>query len=453
MFGFSLRSFAEAAINSITGTSQSDEEIGKLVKEAESQDSSFANLLAIAKELEKQLLTFAETNSSILCHVEKLDDEANKNGESVDVWGKASRFYYCIDTVKESIFPDASEKLQSIRAEVGKRSETLHDLRGRESAFNTKQSAIADDEDLLKQLKSRDELISLHGDAHSDMVNQTREQMSKLQASIDADKAKQAEEKASLVNALNSLISSNRSFVEDSLHTLYDLFASTYAAMAATFSTEVPSAILDLKAPLIPGQEDKELRLTLSAGAIHEHPISVTKGSLVKWAFCCDDANVRFSVVLTTPSKEVVMVEAEHKVKGDGRFDLGEMVSDRDGVATLVWDNTYSLITPRQVHVRIAVRHPAQGVKSEEKGVASVEKSVEVAEDVKPVEEVKEEEVKKEEAKEEVKPAEAAEVKSAEEVKEEDVKEETVNDNSKEEKVETTQSTTEEKEEPNAKTD
>lgn len=86
----------------------------------------------------------------------------------------------------------------------------------------------------------------------------------------------------------------------------------------------------------------------------------------MKWAFCCDDANVRFSVVLTTPSKEVVVVEAEHKVKGDGRFDLcgcvgrvrssGEMVSDRDGVATLVWDNTYSLITPRQVHVRIAVR-------------------------------------------------------------------------------------------------
>ena len=36
--------------------------------------------------------------------------------------------------------------------------------------------------------------------------------------------------------------------------------------------------------------------------------------------------------------------------------DSGEMMSDRDGVATLVWDNTYSLITPRQVHVRIAVR-------------------------------------------------------------------------------------------------
>ena len=33
---------------------------------------------------------------------------------------------------------------------------------------------------MLKQLKSRDELISLHGDAHSDMVNQTREQMSKV---------------------------------------------------------------------------------------------------------------------------------------------------------------------------------------------------------------------------------------------------------------------------------
>ena len=76
-----------------------------------------------------------------------------------------------------------------------------------------------------------------------------------------------------------------------------------------------------------------------------------------------------------------------------------------------------------------------------------------VEEEVKLIEEVKEEEVKKEEAKEEVKPAEADEVKSAEEVTEEDVKEETVNDNSKEEKVETTQSTTEEKEEPNTKTD
>ena len=39
--------------------------------------------------------------------MEKLDDAANKNGESIDVWGKASRFYYCIETVKESIFPDA----------------------------------------------------------------------------------------------------------------------------------------------------------------------------------------------------------------------------------------------------------------------------------------------------------------------------------------------------------
>lgn len=34
----------------------------------------------------------------------------------------------------------------------------------------------------------------------------------------------------------------------------------------------------------------------------------------------------------------------------------GEMVSESDGVVTLVWDNTYSLITPRQVRVRLAVR-------------------------------------------------------------------------------------------------
>ena len=40
----------------------------------------------------------------------------------------------------------------------------------------------------------------------------------------------------------------------------------------------------------------------------------------------------------------------------------GEMVSDRDGVVTLVWDNTYSLITSRQVVGRIAVKRGVRGV-------------------------------------------------------------------------------------------
>ena len=39
----------------------------------------------------------------------------------------------------------------------------------------------------------------------------------------------------------------------------------------------------------------------------------------------------------------------------------GEMVSDRDGVVTLVWDNTYSLITSRQVLGRIAVKRGGEG--------------------------------------------------------------------------------------------
>ena len=41
MFGFNLRSLAEAAINTITGGSQTDEEIAKLMREAEKQDCSF----------------------------------------------------------------------------------------------------------------------------------------------------------------------------------------------------------------------------------------------------------------------------------------------------------------------------------------------------------------------------------------------------------------------------
>lgn len=42
MFGFSLRGLAEAAINTFTGASENDEEIAKLVKEAESQNASFS---------------------------------------------------------------------------------------------------------------------------------------------------------------------------------------------------------------------------------------------------------------------------------------------------------------------------------------------------------------------------------------------------------------------------
>ena len=39
----------------------------------------------------------------------------------------------------------------------------------------------------------------------------------------------------------------------------------------------------------------------------------------------------------------------------------GEMMSDRDGVMTLVCDTTYSLITSRQVVGRIAVKREGEG--------------------------------------------------------------------------------------------
>lgn len=80
------------------------------------------------------------------------------------------------------------------------------------------------------------------------------------------------------MTSLNDLIASNKSFIEDALHTLYDLFASIYSSMSKTFSSEVPASILDLTQPLFPDHPDKELRFTLSAGNMHEHPISVTVG-------------------------------------------------------------------------------------------------------------------------------------------------------------------------------
>ena len=167
MFGFNLRSLAEAAINTLTGISQSDEEIAKLVKEAEKQDSSFrqvhgilrkvimsSNLTSMTKELEKQLVSFADANSSILKHMEHLNDGNGKKGLSVDIWGKASRFYYSIGAIKEQVYPEVvrsgfpcllqNEKLMGIRAEIAQRSETLHDIQGRVSAYNKKQSMITD---------------------------------------------------------------------------------------------------------------------------------------------------------------------------------------------------------------------------------------------------------------------------------------------------------------------
>ena len=38
--------------------------------------------------------------------------------------------------------------------------------------------------------------------------------------------------------------------------------------------------------------------------------------------FLCDDSNVHFSVILNaTGSSETRVIEEEHRVKGDGRFD------------------------------------------------------------------------------------------------------------------------------------
>ena len=43
----------------------------------------------------------------------------------------------------------------------------------------------------------------------------------------------------------------------------------------------------------------------------------------MKWLFNCDDNTVRFSVVFTnSQTRESVVVEEEHRVKGDGRYDL-----------------------------------------------------------------------------------------------------------------------------------
>ena len=63
------------------------------------------NLIAITKELENQVLVFANTNSSILRHMEALEASDEKRGTPVDIWGKASRFYYSVGNVKDQLYP------------------------------------------------------------------------------------------------------------------------------------------------------------------------------------------------------------------------------------------------------------------------------------------------------------------------------------------------------------
>ena len=102
-----------------------------------------------------------------------------------------------------------------------------------------------------------------------------------MSESIASNKTEQEKEKLSLISRFNNLISSNQSFVESSLSQLYQIFSSMYSSISQTFSNEIPSSILSLKQPLIENQVDKSLRFTLSAGATHDHSISMTVSHLL----------------------------------------------------------------------------------------------------------------------------------------------------------------------------
>ena len=78
------------------------------------------------------------------------------------------------------------------------------------------------------------------------------------------------------MKALNDLITGNRTFVDESVTKLSELFALVYTSMSQSFSAEIPADILSLQKPLFDDQIDKVLKISVSAGSIREHPISVT---------------------------------------------------------------------------------------------------------------------------------------------------------------------------------
>ena len=97
-----------------------------------------------------------------------------------------------------------------------------------------------------------------------------------MTASIDLDKKKQTEERELIVKDLNDLISGNRTFVTESVTNLSELFALVYSSMSQSFAAEIPDTILSLQKPLFDDQADKVIKISVSAGSIREHPISVT---------------------------------------------------------------------------------------------------------------------------------------------------------------------------------
>lgn len=61
------------------------------------------NIISITKEVEKQLMSFIATNSSILRQMEALDDETQKKESSVDIWRTASHFYHSINEAEDQM--------------------------------------------------------------------------------------------------------------------------------------------------------------------------------------------------------------------------------------------------------------------------------------------------------------------------------------------------------------
>lgn len=156
------------------------------------------NLIAITKELEKQVLIFADTNSSILRHMEALEASDEKRGTPVDIWGKASRFYFSVGNVKDQLYPEVVGLFhESLRADW---KYTNHSCWYRQSDRSTAYATDSgvwiqpkeginhgcslfvkyqiQDEELLSQLKSREQIISAYQNDHKEMLEQTQKQIS-----------------------------------------------------------------------------------------------------------------------------------------------------------------------------------------------------------------------------------------------------------------------------------
>ena len=95
--------------------------------------------------------------------------------------------------------------------------------------------------------------------------------------------------------------------------------------------------------------------MTVAAGGITEIPISVKKGSIVRWKFEVPQSTIQFkAMAILTGHREVIDISPKEKLKEAE----AEYVATSEGVVTLEFDNYKAWLYSVTLTYDVSVIHP-----------------------------------------------------------------------------------------------